>query len=185
MTAIENNEVGIRLRTVRERKQVSQRTLAKLAGVPSSTISLIESGRTNPSVGSLKRILSAIGMPLGEFFNLDVTEEGQVYFRRDELIEIGREGVSYRQVGSPGASSIQMLYETYQPGAESGRVMLTHEGEEAGVIISGKLEVRVGDKCRLLQEGDAYLFSSLIPHRFRNIGKEPCVVVTACTPPSF
>ena len=179
------NEVGTRLRLVRERKQLSQRTLAKQAGVPSSTISLIESGRTNPSVGSLKRILDAINMPLGEFFNLDVAEEGRTFYRRDELVEIGRGEVSYRQVGRAGSSSIQMLYETYQSGAESGRIMLSHEGEEVGVIISGKLEVRVGDDCRVLQEGDAYLFSSLLPHRFRNVGKEPCVVVSACTPPTF
>lgn len=180
-----DNEVGIRLRAVRERKKLSQRSLARMAGVPSSSVSLIESGRTSPSVGSLKRLLDAIGMPLGEFFSMDVSREAQVFFRRDELTEIGRGNVSYRQLGSAGLSSIQILYETYQPGAESGRVMLCHEGEEGGVIISGKLEVTVGDSCRILQAGDAYLFSSTIPHRFRNVGKEPCVVVSACTPPSF
>ncbi|WP_162528457.1 cupin domain-containing protein [Novosphingobium sp. BW1] len=179
------DEVGVRLRAVRERKDISQRALAKLAGIPSSTISLIEGGRTNPSVGSLKRILDAIGMTLGEFFNLDVTEDRSIFFKGNDLSEIGRGGVSYRQVGRSGSSSIQMLYETYQPGSESGRVMLTHEGEEAGVIISGKLEVTVAEETRVLQVGDAYLFSSQLPHRFRNTGKEPCIVVSACTPPSF
>ncbi|MCJ2184246.1 cupin domain-containing protein [Novosphingobium sp. 1949] len=178
-------EVGRRLRFVRERKQLSQRTLARLAGVPSSTISLIESGRTNPSVGSLKRIVSAIGISLGEFFSLETPREERFYYRSDELVEIGKGGVSYRQLGSAGESSIQMLYEVYQAGAESGRVMLSHEGEEAGVIIAGRLEVTVAGESQVLEAGDAYLFSSLKPHRFRNVGKEKCVVVSACTPPSF
>ena len=179
------NDVGRRLRTVREHRELSQRALAKAANVPSSTISLIEGGRINPSVGSLKRLLDAIGMSLGEFFTLDIASEPRTFFRRDELTEIARGAISYRQVGRAGSSSIQLLHETYQPGAESGRVMLSHEGEEGGVIISGRLEVTVGDECRVLAAGEAYLFSSRKPHRFRNVGREPCVVVSACTPPSF
>jgi transcriptional regulator with XRE-family HTH domain len=180
-----DNEVGMRLRMVREKKGLSQRTLAKVAGVPSSTISLIESGGTNPSVGSLKRLLGAIDMPLGEFFNLEAAKEERFYFRSSELIEIGKDGVSYRQLGSMASSSIQMLYEVYQSGAESGRVMLSHAGEEVGIVISGKLEVTVSGEKQVLEAGDAYLFASTKPHRFRNVGKEKCVVVSACTPPSF
>lgn len=180
-----DNEVGMRLRLVREKKGLSQRMLAKVAGVPSSTISLIESGGTNPSVGSLKRILGAIDMPLGEFFNLEAAEQERFYFRSSELIEIGKDGVSYRQLGSTASSSIQMLYEVYQSGAESGRVMLSHEGEEVGLVISGKLEVTVAGEKQVLEAGDGYLFASTKPHRFRNVGKEKCIVVSACTPPSF
>ena len=48
-------DVGDRLRFVRSRHKLSQRELAKRAGVTNSTISLIESSRMNPSVGALKR----------------------------------------------------------------------------------------------------------------------------------
>ena len=80
---------------------------------------------------------------------------------------------------------MQILHETYQPGADSGRVPLSHEGEEGALVISGRLEVTVGDQTRVLKAGEGYLFSSLQPHRFRNLGREPCVLVSACTPPSF
>ncbi|PZU57235.1 MAG: aldehyde dehydrogenase [Sphingobium sp.] len=180
-----DNEVGIRLRAVRQREGLSQRALAKRAGVPSSTVSLIESGHTNPSVGSLKRLLDCIGMSLGDFFNLDLKAESQVFFRADELVEISRGKVNYRQVGLPGASSIQILHEVYQPGSDSGRVMLTHDGDEGGIVITGRLEVTVGDQVRVLKAGDAYLFSSRVPHRFRNVGDDICVSISACTPPTF
>lgn len=180
-----DHEIGTRLRAVRKRLSLSQRALARLAGVPSSTVSLIESGHTNPSVGSLKRLLDAMKMSLGDFFNLELAVPDQVFFRADEFTQISRGKVSYRQVGTPGASSVQILHETYQPGSDSGRVLLSHEGEEGGVIIQGRLEVTVGDQTRVLRAGEAYLFSSKVPHRFRNTGEDVCIAVSACTPPTF
>jgi mannose-6-phosphate isomerase-like protein (cupin superfamily) len=45
--------------------------------------------------------------------------------------------------------------------------------------------VTVGNQVETLRAGDAYLFDSRIPHRFRNTSEEPCIIVSACTPPSF
>jgi mannose-6-phosphate isomerase-like protein (cupin superfamily) len=63
--------------------------------------------------------------------------------------------------------------------------MLKHEGEEGGIILSGRLEVTVGESTRVLSVGDAYYFNSREPHRFRNVGKETCTLVSACSPPTF
>ncbi len=179
------NIVGPKLQALRERLGLSQRALARKAGVPSSTVSLIENGRTSPSVGSLKRLLDAVGMSLGDFFNLEVDSPPQIFFRRDELTEISQGDVSYRQLGSGHGSCLQILHETYQVGADSGRVLLTHEGEEGGLVVDGRLEVTVGDQTRVLKAGDGYLFPSTLPHRFRNVGDTPCTVISACTPPTF
>ena len=81
--------------------------------------------------------------------------------------------------------AIQLMHEHYQPGADTGAQMLSHEAEEGGVIIRGRLEVTVGDQIRVLGPGDAYYFDSRTPHRFRNVGAEECEVVTANSPPSF
>ncbi len=180
------DDVGHRLRNFRVRLGLTQRGLAKKAKVASSTVSLIESGRISPSVASIKRLLDAAGVSLAEFFNNDPPKQAQVFFKSEDLSEIGSGGISYRQVGNDlSHDSIQILYETYQPSADSGRVLLTHEGEEGGIIIAGRLEVTVGDHKRVLGPGEAYLFRSTVPHRFRNVGKTPCVLISACTPPSF
>ncbi|MBS0247673.1 MAG: cupin domain-containing protein [Proteobacteria bacterium] len=63
--------------------------------------------------------------------------------------------------------------------------MLVHLGEEGGVIVSGRLEVTVGEDRRNLGPGDAYYFDSSRPHRFRCGGNRPCEVVSACSPPTF
>lgn len=179
-------ETGRRLRRLRELHGLSQRTLARRSGVSNATISLIENRRTDPSLGLLKKVLDAIPISLGDFFGMDVQRAEKVFYAAEELVEIGSGAISYRQVGSDLAhGQLQMLHETYAPGADTGQSRLTHEGEEAGVVISGRLEVTVGDQVRILRPGDAYRFNSRIPHRFRNLGREPCVLVSACTPPSF
>ncbi|BCM24994.1 cupin domain-containing protein [Methyloradius palustris] len=181
-------DIGFRLRLIRLRHQFSQRTLAKRAGVANATISLIESGNTSPSVSALKRILAGIPMTLGEFFSDELPGmQSEVFYRAETLTEIsGGEGISYRQIGSAKAGhALQILYETYQVGADTGMIMLQHEGEEGGVIINGQLEVTVGGSTRVLGVGDAYYFNSREQHRFRNVGNQVCTLVSSCSPPSF
>jgi transcriptional regulator with XRE-family HTH domain len=179
-------DIGGRLRHVRTRHNFSQRELAKRAGVTNSTISLIESNQANPSVGALKRILDGIPMGLAEFFSLDPNDNPQAFYQSEELVEIGKGKISYRQVGANlFARELQILKERYEPGADTGKVPLVHDGEEGGVIISGRLEVTVGQERRILGPGDAYYFESRRPHRFRCIGPVPCEVISACTPPTF
>ena len=78
-----------------------------------------------------------------------------------------------------------MIYEVYEPGADTGRVMLSHDGEEAGIVIEGHLEVTVDGQKKVLGPGDAYLFESRKPHRFKALAHKRCVLVSACTPPTF
>ena len=180
-------ELGARLRAVRQLQGLSQRELAKRAGVSNAIISLIEQNRSSPSVGLLKKVLAGLPMSLADFFAGELTPRRQVFFTGSELTEIaGRGGISYRQLGRELAGrALQILHERYAPQADTGETPLRHESEEAGVVIRGRLEVTVGDQRRVLGPGDAYYFDSRLPHRFRNLGEEECEVVSACTPPSF
>ena len=181
-------DVGLRLKIVRLRHQLSQRALAKKAGVANASISLIESGSTSPSISALKRILAGIPMTLAEFFSDELPGvASEVFYRAQQLTEIsGGDGISYRQIGSAKAGhALQILHETYQVAADTGLIMLEHEGEEGGVILSGRLEVTVGEAARILGAGDAYYFNSKQPHRFRNAGNEVCTLVSSCSPPTF
>lgn len=181
-------DIGARLRMIRLRHQLSQRALAKKAGVANASISLIESGNTSPSVSALKRILAGIPMTLAEFFSDELPDmQSEVFYRAQDLVEIsGGEGISYRQIGSAKSGHVlQILSEYYAVGADTGLVMLAHEGEEGGVVLSGRLEVTVGESTRILSSGDAYYFNSREPHRFRNAGDVPCTLVSSCSPPTF
>jgi len=80
---------------------------------------------------------------------------------------------------------MSILHERYAASADTGEEMLTHSGEEGGVVVKGKIELTVGGESRVLGVGDAYYFKSSVPHRFRNLGREECEIVSASSPPTF
>jgi transcriptional regulator with XRE-family HTH domain len=179
-------DVGAHLKAVRQMYGLSQRELAKRAGVTNGLISLIEQNRVSPSVSSLKKVLDGIPMALADFFTLDLGGKPQVFFPREEMANIGSANVELRLVGGRlGQRGMSILHERYAPNADTGEEMLTHAGEQGGVIVQGKIELTVGGESRVLGAGDAYYFKSSVPHRFRNVGREECEIVSASTPPSF
>lgn len=178
-------DVGARLRQLRERAGLSQRELARRAGVSNAAVSLIEQNRSSPSIGSLKKVLDGLPVTLAEFFAATEPEGPRIFFKAADLTVIADGAITYRQVGASLAGrSIQLLHEHYAAGADTGPQPLQHAAEEAGLVISGRLEVTVGSRRAVLGPGDAYFFDSRQPHRFRALD-EPCEVVSACTPPSF
>lgn len=182
-------DIGQKLRTIRKKHGLSQRELAARAGLTNGTISLIEQNRTSPSVASLKSLLDAIPISMAEFFSTFEDDTGpKVFYRASEFTEIAPTSdgkVSLRQLAKSEHHALQVLHETYPPGADTGPEYLSHDGEEAGIVIKGKIEVTVDGHVAILNAGDGYIFDSRLPHRFRNCGTEVCEVVSACTPPSF
>lgn len=186
-------DVGARLRDMRTQRGISQRKLADSAGVPHGQISMIETNRSSPSVSSLRKILGGMGVSMSEFFEPEAALNQNVFFKPHELRDLtsqlytgrsdGEPLVELKQVGDAKAHNLQILHERYEPGADTGDTLLEHPANEGGIVISGEIEVTVGDRVEILKAGDAYLFSSQEPHRFRNIGDREAVVISACTPP--
>ena len=180
-------DVGSRLRSLRQLYGFSQRELARRSGVTNAMISMIEQNQVSPSIASLRKLLRGFGLSLSEFFAEEPSVSETIFYRTDEFLRLGTDpGVVLRQVGrGEEGRKLQVLHETYEPGGDTGSDMLGHEGEEAGVVIRGHIEITVGGRTQVLGPGDGYYFQSRLPHRFRNIGDEVCELVSVCTPPTF
>ena len=181
-------DIGARLQLVRKNKGLSQRELAKRVGVTNSTISLIEQNKVSPSVSSLKKVLGGIPMSLVEFFSLDLEQDShtQVVYRADELTDLSSGAVTMKLIGKAHPNrTITFLDETYPPGTDTGEEMLNHDGEEAGMLVDGRLELTVGAEVFVLEPGDSYYFDSTKPHRFRNPYDKPARLISATTPANF
>ncbi len=179
-------KIGSKVLRLRQAHGMSQRKLARLAGITNGAISVIEQNRVSPSVASLKKVLGVFGLSLAEFFADDFEPDTQVFYRADAMTRIADGAVVLRQVGaSISHRKLQVLHEIYAPGGDTGPAMVSHEGEEAGVIVRGQVEITVGGQCEVLGPGDGYYFNSCLPHRFRNVGTDECEIVSVCTPPTF
>lgn len=186
-TVSPSTEVAVRLRYIRKRHGLSQRELAKRAGVTNGAISLIEQSRVSPSVGSLKKLLECIPMSLAEFFTFDLSEGGSVVARRGEMPNIGSASIELYLAGANVKDrNMCIMREVYRPLADTGPEMLSHAGHEGGLVMAGQLELTVDGTTWLLDPGDSYYFESRFPHRFRNPSADDiCEVVSANSPPTF
>lgn len=179
-------KIGDKITTLRERRNISIRELSIRAGVSHSTISLIERNKISPSIDTLEAILESMGSSMAEFFNKIRSDSESPFYRKESFAELGRENfLSYKLIGHNFPNrSIQFLKETYQVGADSGEC-IAHAAQEAGYIMSGRIELTVGDKVAILEAGDGYYFDSNKYHRFKNVGDCKAEIISAITPPSY
>lgn len=179
-----SNDVGARLRALRTLKGISQRELAKSCGVTHSSLSLIEQSKVSPSVSSLKKILDAIPISVGDFFTLEFDSNGQqTFYSPEDLVDMGSGDVIFKLVGADRRDrALSFMIETYPAGTDTGREMIVHQGEEAGFVLEGEIEITIGAETRVLAAGEAYYYNTNVPHRFRNIGDTTCRVVSCTTP---
>jgi len=179
-------DVGKRLKAVRQASGVSQRELARRAGVTNSTISGIEQNRVSPSVDNLKKVLDGIPISLIDFFTMELEKQEKIFYGKDELVEMSDGTMSMRLVAATRKDRrLRVLHETYPPHSGTSEKMIVHKGEEAGIVVRGRLEVIVGSESRVLEVGEAYYINMEVPHRFRNPFDEECEMISAATPPSF
>jgi len=182
--AAELSGIGKRIKSLRQSKGYSQRELARRAGLTHTTISSIEAGRIDPSLGTLKRVLGACGLRMGEFFQQ--TSDLVAVARREQIATVSSGGVHMRYVAPRTADRLlEITQEIYDAGADTGDDLLTHEGQEGGIVIRGTFELTLGDTKHVLRPGDSYYFASTIPHRLRNIGEVEGEIINAASPPTF
>jgi transcriptional regulator with XRE-family HTH domain len=178
--------VGERLRAVREGAGLSQRELAKRAGVTNATISLIEQESHAPSLASLHRILNAIPISMAEFFALPTSQKNVLFYDKSELTSVTRGAAELSVLGSERRDKkLQLFFERYAPGAGTGNELISHDGETAAVIVQGVVEIEFDGKTRRLESGGGFQFFGKHPYRLTNIGKTTAIVVCAVTPSMF
>lgn len=78
------------------------------------------------------------------------------------------EGVVWERLAATPERAVNFMKIVYAPGATSAD--LEHVGYEYGYVISGELEVAIGDERFTLHGGESLGFDSSIPHTFRNPG---------------
>ena len=143
--------MGARLLQLRQSHGMTQRELAQLSGVTNGAISQIEQNNVSPSVASIKKILSVFGLSLADFFSDEFDHEKQIFFRASELTVVSK-GPLMSEASWQALTSLQIAGAARNLRTRRGYrgVMLSHEGEEAGVVVRGEVEVTVGGKCETL-----------------------------------
>jgi transcriptional regulator with XRE-family HTH domain len=185
-------QIAVRLRELREQHRLTMRGLAELAGVSASLISDVERGRVEPSISVLKRLAGALDTTLIYFFSESDPSQNRVIRKGDRRALGGPRfadtigpGVQFELASPDTTAAIEAIYGRYEVGASMGDEPVTHEGEEWGMVLRGRLKVWVGDDIYFLDPGDAIAFPSTIPHRMANAADEVTEYIWIDTPKTF
>lgn len=190
--------IGKCIKQERVKKGLSQSELAEAVGKSAPYLSNIEHGKTDPPLGLLRQIANVLQCPVANFFvgsddaplmngaentnNLRpcVVKKGQ----RKYFVDPSSHSTTWELLSPDTRRKMEFLWVRYEPGAETLEPS-THEGEECGLVLSGKLKVTIEETEFILEEGDSIYFKSSQLHGLQNISDGVTITVWVITPPSF
>jgi transcriptional regulator with XRE-family HTH domain len=176
------------MRDLRKAKRMTLQRLAEETGLSVGYLSQLEREQAVPSIRALSTIARTLGVNISWFFpdpDLAADPEASIIVRAARRHSLKFESGIRDELLSPTLSGkLEMLLCTFEPGASSGE-LYAHDGEEAGYVSEGQLELRVEDKVYLLNAGDSFHFDCSRPHGYRNPSNQRTVVVWSVTPPYY
>ncbi len=180
--------IGGRIRELRRAQGRTLQDVASAVGISVSYLSQIERDVSRLPIAVLKEIAVALGVHMNWFF--PPGERGPEE-ERDTIVRAGnRRNLTFTGLGiteellSPNlAGPLEMLISTLHPGADSE--FYSHDGDEAGLVLQGTLQLWIGGNHLQLHKGDSFAFASTEAHRCANLGNQPVKVLWVITPPHY
>ena len=180
--------LGEQVRELRRAKGMTLQQVAGEAGISVGYLSQIERNQSRLPIGVLRRISDVLDVHINFFFQRDAggrPEERDIVVRaahRRRLTFTGL-GISEELLTPNLSGPLEMLMSTIEPGADSEDY--SHDGVEAGLVVTGTLDLWVAKRKFRLQAGDSFAFASTEVHRCANPGRVPTQVVWVITPPHY
>lgn len=178
-------EVGQRVRATRLARGLCLKEVSAKSGLSIGLLSQVERGISSPSVRVLGALSGAMGVTISHFFP-DPPEASRdpdspiLRTNQRPAVTFWRTGIA-KSVLTPQArgSNLDLVLYTIiiEPNGTTGDEPFTHDGEEAGVVLEGTLDLHIGDQEYVLNAGDGFRFASSTPHRFFNSTKRPTKVM--------
>lgn len=161
--------VGRCLRDLRMKHGLSIRCLADQSGLNVNTLSLIENGRTSPSVSTLQLLASALDVPITAFFDYDTNKDNIAYQKAGQRVQAA---FAHGTISDLGAGLTfrggQPLLVTIEPSANSGPTPIVHTGHEFVFCLEGCIAYTIETQNYILEPGDSLVFEAHLPHCWRN-----------------
>lgn len=163
--------VGRKIHELRAKRNFSLRQMAERSGLNINTLSMIENGKTSPSVSTLQRLSVALGVPITSFFESDPILKHVVFSKAEERSTTTFNNAHMQNLGKDLAGNcVQPFVVTLEPGAGSGNHEIVHTGHEFVYCLFGSIHYKVGEDDFDLGENDSLVFEAHRPHSWENSG---------------
>ncbi|HTV71823.1 MAG TPA: XRE family transcriptional regulator [Rhizobiaceae bacterium] len=175
------------LRALRKARGLKLAEVALKLGRSIGWVSQVERGLSQPSLADLRSFAELFAVPLSLFFSHDVPEEAErgVIVRAGHRRTLGTSetGLVEELLSPDLGGSFEMLRSEFAPGAALA-VEAQRDTEDAGYVVSGRLDIEIGGVWHSLGAGDSFRFSGKT-YRWRNPGDVAAVVIWVVSPPVY
>ncbi len=186
--ALQRARLGQEIRSLRRARGITLAALAERVERSVGYLSQLERGQSEASIGVLQRIAQTLGVQVSWFFPTDDSApaaERSVVVRRGNRRPLSFASGINEYLLSPNLSGkLEMVLSVLEPGADSGDAY-THEGEETGVVLRGRMVLWLDGEEFALEAGDSFAYPSQVPHRYWNPGTEVTETLWVVTPPTY
>jgi transcriptional regulator with XRE-family HTH domain len=180
-TAHDIEQVGQKLRLLRKARKLSIRALAEKSSLSVNTLSLIELGKTSPSVSTLSQLAQSLDISITAFFEAAhpkkvsyqrAGERRQLVFPQGQMEKLNE--------GIPGMGS-EPFVTRFEPGANSGKTPIVFPGREFIYCLEGHITYNIEGQSYPLAPGDSLIFDAYTPHSWRNTADSvSCALLVLC-----
>ena len=174
------SSLGERVRGARLARSISVRALASKAGFSPSFLSQVELGQVSPSLASLERIASALGVTLGDLFSQASSRPISILraAERQSLVSSWSRA-QIELLGPAGADrTLEPAMITIDPGGHSGKFVRARAGEQFAIVLEGRVTLTLGDEVFVLDQGDSVTFPLEASHHWENTGLAMARILT-------
>jgi len=182
-------DIGNQVRKLRNKRELTLQDLANLSGLSKPNLSQIENNLVTPPIATLLKISTALGVPIGHFFQETDQESSIVVVRKEDRYGVAKGqhishiGYQYEPLAYSKMDKFMEPFIVHMEEREPDAIVYNnHLGEEFLYVLEGKLEFRCGDTIVVLEEGDSLYFDSVVPHGYRGIGGPAKTLVTIYRP---
>ncbi len=181
--------VGTEIRRLRNIRKLTLDGLSRATGLSVGYLSQVERNKSSPTVKALFDISHALGVTINWFFHEGATDEraGDRFIVRSERRRSIRydTGIVDELLNTQAVKSFEFLMSTFPPGFTFQDEPYSHDGEECGLVIKGRLNIQIDGIEYQLGEGDSFSFPSSLKHRYTNPGEEETRVIWCTSPPTY
>jgi transcriptional regulator with XRE-family HTH domain len=168
---------GQAIRSLRVGKNLSLRDLSQECGLSINAISKIERGDNSPTVSSLQKIASALGVHITDFFT-ERPNQATIFTPRHNAMRIQGDGFLIAGLGNGMPNQkLEPFRITIEPDVGTTTSPASHSGEEFVHCIEGELDYFVGNQQYLLKPGDSLLYKASQPHSWQNDTQNKATII--------
>ncbi len=166
-------DLGSTIKGFRKTQGMSQKELSQLVGVTPSNISQIESGQVFPSIPALNKIANHLCVEIGSFFKEAPFLEKMVFpsSQSSNIKQTGSNKKNYQIIQLTPFDldgKIEMFLIKIFPEKKLSTHFFQHKGEEAGYLLSGKIDMICQDQNHQLETGDTLYLKAIGPAKWQN-----------------